>query len=378
MPSAAASTSKARGRSSRNAISPNASPGVQHVDDPVVVAHLERAVEHHEDVAGGAAALEDTIALLALDDVAPGDATVRLVVGEPLERGDPLRVELVERVADVAPVVVELGQRLAAYRTTPGEHGLDAPGQLAGRRRRPEAAQPLDVGEERHERDEVPGAGAVDVVRGVRPLPHLEVHREQVRLAAPEHQPQVEGVHELGAVHEHLFEHAGAPVLGQHAVALADGQALGRDLGEERGEVVLLDLAGREAVAAPGHAVGGHHPVAVTRVEQPTVLVFGLGEPVRLGALDVVVPVHLVDVHRIAQRLHRLDLGAASSPDRTRCSWDLRAVDGEVELGAPRDLPVGAHPLTSWRESLATSGEVEIDRQIRGRVTRVPPTTPDE
>ena len=72
------------------------------------------------------------------------------------------------------------------------------------------------------------------------------------------------------------------------------------------------------------HPGRGHHGVAVARVEQPAVLVFRFGEPVLLATVDVVVAVHLVDVHRVAQRLHRLDLGGGGRAHRTRCSCDLR------------------------------------------------------
>ena len=281
----------------------------QDVDDGVAVADFEGAVEHDEDVACGTAALEHTISLRAFDDRAACNATLSLVVGEPVEGRHLLCVEFVEGAADLAPVVLGRGERLAADRRSSSEHCLNTGREFTGWGGRSQPAQRLGVGDERDERDEVSRRRAVDVVGRVRTLAHLQVERQEMRLATTEHQTQVLHVGDRAAVAQQLVEHARSAMGREHRVALADAHHVGRELREERGELVLVDLTIRKAVTTPRHARRGYDLVAVPGVADPAVFVFGFREPAVVTAGDVVIPLHLLHVDRIPKPLHSLDVG---------------------------------------------------------------------
>ena len=89
-------------------------------------------------------------------------------VGEPVERGDPLRVERIERLVDLVPIARRFAQRMAAYCAGLREHPFNARRQFTGPRVVPDTAQRLDVGNEGHKWNQIARLGAVDVVGRVR------------------------------------------------------------------------------------------------------------------------------------------------------------------------------------------------------------------
>ena len=121
-------------------------------------------------------------------------------------------------------------------------------------------------------------------------------------------------------------------------IALADAEHLVRQLVEERSEPVLVDLAGREAVTAPGHAQRGHDVVAVAGVEHPAVLVFGLRQEPACVIGGIVVATHLLDVDDVSEPLHGLELfgGDGASEFEVHVSIMPRTSTASIIAGSRR------------------------------------------
>ena len=140
--------------------------GADHPDDLLPVAGLQRAVEHHEDVAGHATLLQHPVADRALDDVAVAEAAFDLLVGEPVERRDVLRLDLVHRGAEVQRVVVGAGHQRTHHRAAAAGRGSArrSSGISVRAGADADAAERVGALRERDQRDEVARLGRVDVL----------------------------------------------------------------------------------------------------------------------------------------------------------------------------------------------------------------------
>ena len=68
-------------------------------------------------------------------------------------------------------------------------------------------------------------------------------------------------------------------------------------------------------------------------------LVFGLGEPVLLAAVDVVVAVHLLDVHRVAQRCTAsISAAVVARPNSMSITAIRNVVGGDLVEGGEREV----------------------------------------
>ena len=125
---------------------------------------------------------------VAFNNVAAGEASLDLVLGERVERPDAL-CSIASRASFTSPQYwlgfMSIGLRTAPPHSTGSASHSSAP---TGSHR---ARERFGSFRERHERDEVAGFAAVDVPVGVGALPHAEVEGQQVRFAGAEHDPHV-------------------------------------------------------------------------------------------------------------------------------------------------------------------------------------------
>ena len=165
-----------------------------------------------------------------------------------------------------------------------------------------------DVRQAAHHGNQVARLGAVDVPCCVRSLTQGHVHRQEVRLAGSDEDPHAIGLEERAHCRPQPFEEVQAAVLRQHCVPFSHGDQLSRDLTEEVGQLVLLNLALREPMASPIAASGGNDGIPIPGIEDPRGFVFGFRKTSVDIICRVVVPIQFLNVDGVADPLRRLDL----------------------------------------------------------------------